>query len=83
VALPISISMSDLIERSKAHCFKSHMSTGKCLVCEQRDEIERLKKENKLLNDVYEAAKDAVEQNPPHVTLWLEDAVAALEESDD
>ena len=35
------------------------------------------------LTAVYEAAKDAVEQSPPFVTLWLQDAVAAVEGKDD
>ena len=34
--------MSDLIERARADCFKRHISTGKCLVCELANEIERL-----------------------------------------
>jgi len=34
--------MSDLIEQAKSHCFKSHVSTGKCLVCNLSGEVERL-----------------------------------------
>lgn len=37
--------MSDLIRRAKADCFKRHVSTGKCLVCELTDRIEELEKD--------------------------------------
>jgi len=40
--------------------------------------VESLTAENKRLRAVYEAAKDAVEQNPPYVTLWLEGEVEAI-----
>ena len=44
---------------------------------------EKDRAEIEQLRAVYEAAKDAVEQNPPFVTLWLQDAVAAVEEAND
>lgn len=34
--------MSDLIRRARADCFKRHVSTGKCLVCELTDRVEEL-----------------------------------------